>query len=186
MITFGARYVSPVNVERVLKKTSVPCQASFYELNTKSRKDSISFNLASHRLRNILNFAPTIYQHFVSTMTGINKDSSSKYFALVNTTKKRTFVSPFKISGLAEISDSDSGQNTIRIKYLQKIPQFFFERINHVGTGMIDGIKAEYPDKDIVLKALPNVVGFYLANGFVIESKDPHSRLVNMRYYAKC
>lgn len=185
MITFGAKHVSPATIEKLHKGSPVSCEAEMYKLSPDKFKDNVTMSLAANRLRNILNYAPTIYGDFVCTMKDKCNGQRTEYYALSKNKSKHMFLNPFNILCLAEVSEIKGDPTTILVRYLQKIPRILSERFNHIGTGMLDGIKVSHPYKNIIVHSLPSKVKFYEKNGFVVEGQCPDSRLVEMKYYAK-
>lgn len=183
MITFGAGYIAPAKIDRLAKnKELIPNNAAFVEMKPESMRDNITLNIAASLLPKRKRFARAIWENFVMTYNGKLKDAKVKYFAITKEQSNYKFVKPNNVLGMAEVSFYPLVGNTVYVNYIQVFKNFIRNKFDHVGTSIIDNIKQLYPDKDIILNAIPSTVPFYEKNDFVKDENQPDERSVRMRY----
>lgn len=187
MITFGAKYVSPVNIGEITKKKEVvPYRAAITEFIPDDIRDTSSLNfLVNFSLRRT-NFARSIFEDYLVTENGQLYNKNWVRFLTMNKEQDSyKYVKTRNILGVAEISSSKIFPNDIYLDYLQTIKNWFVQKYCYVGTGFLNFIKKSYPDKDITLQALRSAVKFYENNGFVVTNSPKDNGLVEMRYSHK-
>lgn len=187
MITFGAKYLSPVNIGEIKDKSKVvPYQAAMTEFTPDDMRDLISLNFLANFSIKRTKFANTIFENFSDTIDGKLYDKNwVRYLAITKEQDSYKYVKTRNILGLAEISSTQRYPNEIYLNYLQTVKNWFVQKYCFVGTSFLDYIKETYPDENIVLQALKNTVNFYKDNGFVVTNNLKANRLVEMKYFHK-
>lgn len=187
MITFGAKYITSVDIQKTSRKSgTTPYKAAFVELNPESKLDLFTMSILLHAPKSRNNYVSSIYYNFTGTeIDDTNNANNSKFFALIKEQKNYKFVNPLNVLGLAETGNSIYCEDTVFLKHLQTIPKYFFRKLNHVGSGLLEGLKKFAPQKDIMCNSVVEAVPFYLKNGFIKMGDVIDDCLVKMQYYAK-
>ena len=187
MITFGAKYLSPVNIGEIKDKNKVvPYQAAMTEFIPDDMRDLISLNFLTNFSLKRTKFANDIFGDFSGTINGQLYDKNwVRYLAITKEQDSYKYVKTRNILGLAEISSHPLFSNEIYLDYLQTVKNWFIQQYCFVGTSLLDFIKETYPNKDIVLQALTTAVKFYKSNGFIVTDNIKKNGLVEMRYFHK-
>ena len=186
MITFGSIYKSSASVNKISKnKELIPHNVAFVEMKPDSMYDNLTLNIVANILPKRKKFARTMWENFVMTYKGKSKDAKVKYFAITKEQPNYKFVKPNNVLGMVEVSFYPLTGNAVFVNYIQVLKNFIFNKFDHVGTSIIDSIKKLYPDKDIILNAIPSTVPFYEKNGFFKEENQSYERSVKMRYSPK-
>ena len=185
MITFQAKYLSPVNIGKINdKKNIVPYKAAIVELNPNDIKDSFSLNLVSYFSLKKKRFADSIFEDFLDTTDGkVNNRNWVKYIALTKEQDSYKYIKSRNILGLAEISSAPLFKDCIYLDYLQTVKKRFFNKYCFVGRETLEFLKKMYPDMDIVLRSLTSAVKFYKNNGFYVAEEGKKDGLIKMRYH---
>lgn len=186
MISFGAKYISPVNIEKITRKNKVIShEAAFVELEPKKKLDFVTMSILLNLPYDSGEYVPRIYFDFMSAAADDEINNDVRFFAVTERKKRYGFINPLNVYGLIEVADSINEKDALFIKYMQAIPKILFKKLNHVGTGILDGIKTNFHQKDIIGNVVNEAIPFYLKNGFVVTQKFISECLTTMRYYAK-
>ena len=187
MITFGAKYLSTVNIGEIKdKKEIVPYRAAISEFTPGDIKDTVSLNFLANLSLKKTGLAHSIFNDYLCTQNGtLYNKNWVRYLALTKEQNSYNYIKTRNILGLAEISSVPLHSSEIHLDYLQTIKNLFIKKYCFVGTGLLNFIKETYPDKNIVLMALTTAVKFYKSNGFVVSDKLKKDGLVKMKYFHK-
>jgi len=188
VITFGARYISPVQIQKTInKKEIVPYRTALVELLPNSQKDFLSLGVASTFLIRKSQLVGYIHDDFALASIGdIATHEWRRFLAITEEQENYNFIKPRNILGLIEFSAFHTDSDYIYVDYIQTMKKILFDKFSHVGTSMLDCIKKLYPQKDIELDAFPKTVKFYEKNGFeVITHNTGKDDLIGMKYYCQ-
>ena len=170
MINFKANLHSIGTVQKLDKSNHyTKQQASFVELDTKSKKDLNALERVATSWKDNI-YATDTYYRFKENFFKEQQEYNERFFAL--TTQKKGFdkLDHHKILGVAEIYlpiDEDP-----EIEFLQTNPKFLKKnpKIKHTGKVIIDKIKQILQNKTISLYSTYKAIPFYEKQGFkVIE-----------------
>ena len=184
VITFGAKYISPINIEKFNRKGEpLTYRASFVELLPDKKTDFISLSLLLGKKQYNTEYLHNIFDDFSNAIAGdAGGDTGTRFFAITKPQKQYSFIFPFKILGIADISNSYFDLNTVFVRYIEAFPGIFANKLNHIGSALLDGLKNIYPQKDIAGNGLPKLVPFYKHNGFEIEDTICDGELIRVKY----
>lgn len=165
MITFKAHLVSTTTAKKIINKQDLKdVELNFVRLNPSASEDVVSLNDTCYLWGNNAEFANRINTYF-------QKDNSRnlQFFAITEQSQNFNKLNPKQILGLAQTSDSGSGN--VFIEQLQVSPEHnhYAKRaaFKNLGTSIVDSIKKLFSDKDIFV--CPATLGaelFYLKTGF--------------------
>ncbi len=176
MISFRAKYISSVNIQKINPKNDKkePCEASFVELDPLNLYDTDAIASASIR------WGKPEYSELIANNMEMRKKYPEKYRFDTNkfyaiTTQKKYFNVPEPSEILAVCKAEEDTDGVITVKALQVKPDKYIYKepfyYNHVGMGILQSLKKLFSGKDIKLFSTPNAKPFYLANGFM-ENKE--------------
>ena len=165
-ITFGANYIQNVMIQkRTPENKFEPCEVAVVELDANSMDD---FNT----LRTLASswgpdtFVPDMTFHF-RVYAGLEQQALLHLFAITQQKKDFEKLNTNDVMGLADFKEE---KNLYALNYLQTNPDYgyvnYFQEYKHVGTAMLNFLKAKFSDKPIKLHSTQNAVPFYLKNGF--------------------
>ncbi len=183
MISFGARYISPAIVQKVMFKDAkvLPEKVSFIEFNPKDSVDLEAVYDVSEAWKTKDPYPAMIYSYmsYCATCKAEEESENTKFYAL--TTQKDNFEKPEAedIIALAQVntaeSVTDGTKDVVEIEYLQAKPESpldnYFKpyKFKHIGTGILDVFKKIFKGRKLVLYSNPMACDFYLKNGFTQE-----------------
>lgn len=170
MLSFKAKYISPVNIE---KKTDSghfkKYQVSLVELDPVDSRDlncvkktSLSWEKGNSLAEDI---AISMQDEFINGRTS----EMSKYYAITTQVDDLKNLVAKKILGLAGVLTTED-KNVDYIDIIQISPNYTKENKNrkyrYIGKTLLNAIKNLAPNKDLILEAREAAVGFYQKNGF--------------------
>lgn len=167
-ISFKANYISSANVlQRTPDNEFKNKKVSFVKLNPDSISDKATISILDHNWKQRKTFANEILDDMVDC-TDFYNHAGKEFFAI--TQQKDTFnhLNPEKILGVAEVINGTN--SNVKLKYIQVDPRQTRNcesaTFKHVGSALLDSIKAYFPLKNIILESVEKAENFYLANGF--------------------
>ena len=187
MISFKANYITPITIGRAVSKDEiVPYRAALSECNPESNLDLFSLNTTAVFLPRRTGFANSIHDDFCLSKIGeLDNKNWVRFLVISKEQKSYSYIRPFNILGLAEISSTKLHSGSVYIDYLQTVKKWIGNNMCFVGQKMLDYIKQTYPNKDIDLNATPSAIKFYKKNGFVVVNKLKSNGLTRMKYFHK-
>lgn len=181
MISFGAKYINSVNIQKINRSNDLiePCEVYCVELDPASDEDidamvSVSENWDSYwKFSELISNCMKYYSKYKDKLEG------NKFYVITTQKEHLHHLEPSEVLAVSQIYKND---NDIKLKYLEvkpddieliKKPYVF----NHIGSGMFNALKNIFSDKRIKLFSSSDAATrFYKANGFK-ESENVRSEM---------
>ncbi len=171
MISFGAKYINSVNIQKINRNNDLveQCRVSCVELDPECDEDIDVMADIAERWDSYWKFPELIFNCMKYYSKYNDKLEGNKFYALTAQTKHFTCLQPSEVLAVCQLDEESD--DTVKLKYLEVKPDNVglvkkpYE-YNHVGSGVLNALKDIFSGKRITLFSTPTAVEFYKANNF--------------------
>ena len=182
-LSFGAKYINPINVGKLEGKACKQVDVSFVEINPFNKEDRFALSEIAHYWEHD-KFAGNI-----SVCADLINESKSadgiKIFALTSQGDSFEKLNPEKILGVIETEDTAPFH--IHINRFQTKPDYVYKKdleYSGIGTSILNSLKEMYNKISAISESDQSVRKFYERNGFYETSKGSNFFIWYKDYFA--
>ena len=182
-ISFGAKYINPINIVKLEEKVYKQAEVSFVKLNPYNASDVLALRQIAKYWEND-KFAGNISVCADAIYDGKSADGI-KIFALTSQSDSFEKLNPDKILGVIETEDTAPFH--IHINRFQTKPEFVYgykPEYKGVGTAILNSLKEMYNKISAISEADKYTRSFYERNGFYESSKGSNFYIWYKDYFA--